>query len=87
VIAESGRQPVWPPPLEGHHNLPGKITSPSTLSPSPRAKILLPHDNMDTLDPSDPKPTAEVPLLEGLRLQWNKSLLRGQRTTKCKAGT
>lgn len=32
---------------------------------------------METLDSSDPKPTAEVPLLEGLRLKWTKCLLRG----------
>lgn len=32
---------------------------------------------METLNSRDPKPTAEVPLLEGMRLQWTKSLLRG----------
>lgn len=33
---------------------------------------------METLDSRDPKPTAEVPLLDGLRLEWTQSLLRGE---------
>ncbi|KAL1883924.1 hypothetical protein Daus18300_000032 [Diaporthe australafricana] len=32
---------------------------------------------MDRLDPQEPKATADIPLLEGTRLQWTKSLLRG----------
>lgn len=74
--AKSGRHPASLPPgvCEEQYTLPRELRAPLSF-----VKLQNPpsHVRMETLNSRDPKPTAEVPLLEGMRLQWTKCLLRG----------